>query len=145
MPEKRSPQITPNRMRLAEFDRHEWVANAELGVTVEDIQDPGYWSHMAAQLKPYDHIEVRSEDGTWIAFLIVMGCDRTWAKVAIDRVLKLTTKDVSMSQAQRHSTVWKGPQHRFAVIRTSDSEIVKSGFQTKQEADSWTLEHEKVM
>lgn len=146
MPEekKRSVQITQNRMRLAEFDRQEWVANAEFGTTVDDIQEPGYWAHMAAQLKPYDHIEVRAEDGTWIAHLVVMGCDRTWAKVVVDRVMTLTTKDVAMSQASKYEIAWKGPQHRHAVIRSADREMVKSGFQTREEAGLWMREYEKV-
>ena len=59
------------------------------GVTLDEIQVPGFWAHMAAYLRPYDHIEARADDGTWVAYLIVTGCDRTWARVVLDRVVKL--------------------------------------------------------
>lgn len=144
MTEKRSPTLQPARMRLAEYDRQDWVINCEPEITVEDVLEPGYWAHVASLMKPYDHIEARAEDGTWVADLVVTGCDRTWAKVALKQKYNLTTKDVSQSQAFKHSTEWKGPQHRWGVIRISDSQMVKSGFQTKEEATAWTREFEKA-
>ena len=144
MAERGIPVMSPGRMRLAEYDRQDWVANVEVGVTVEECLEPAYWAHMAAQLKPYDHIEIRADDGTWVADLVVLGADRTWAKVALKEKYNLTTKDVSLTQAHKHTVEWKGPQHRFAVIRTSDSAMVKSGFQGKEDAASWMKEHEQV-
>jgi hypothetical protein len=146
MAEKRSYAITEGSIKLSEFERREWVANIELGVSVEDIQDPAYWALVAKKISPYDHIEARAEDGSWIAFLIVTGCDRTWAKVAVDRVVRLTTSDVSMSQADaKHRLEWKGPMRKWTVIRASDSEVVRDGFTEKDQARLWMREHEKVV
>jgi hypothetical protein len=143
--EKRTPIITQGRMKLAEYERNEWVANVEHGVTTDDIQDPSFWSLMASQLKPYDHIEARAEDGSWVAYLIVTGCDRTWARMAVDRIVKLTTGDIAQTQAAvMHNVLWKGPQLKYSVIRLSDSENIKPGFQTKDEAYQWLREHERV-
>lgn len=143
---KRTPMMDQTRMRLAEYERQDWVANIEFGLTVEDIMVPGFWAHMASQLKPYDHIEARSDDGLWIAYLIVTGCDRTWARVVVDRVVKLTSKDVSETQAvTQHKVEWKGPQNKFTVIRLSDAEALKTGFSTKDEATQWMREHERVI
>jgi hypothetical protein len=141
---KRAPIITPQRMRLAEYQRQDWVANVEYGVTLEDIKDPGFWAHMAQHMKPYDHVEVRAEDGAWIAYLIVTGCDRTWARVVVDRVVNLTTKDVALSQhaAAKHEVAFKGPHHKYSVIRLSDRQMVRKGFDTEQEALAWMREHE---
>jgi hypothetical protein len=144
MAERGIPVMAPGRMRLAEYDRQDWVANIEADVTVDEILVPEFWAHMAAQLKPYDHIEARAEKGEWVADLVVLGCDRTWAKVALKAKYNLTTKDVSLSHAQKHTVEWKGPQHRWGVIRTSDSAMVKSGFQEKGEAALWMKEHEQV-
>jgi hypothetical protein len=138
------PVMTPARMRLAEYDRQDWVANVEFGVDLEDILDPGYWAHMAAQLKPYDHIEARAEDGTWVADLVVLGADRTWAKVALKQKYNLSSKDVSQTQAHKHTVEWKGPQHRFAVVRSSDSAMLKSGLQTKEDAAEWLKGYEQA-
>lgn len=144
MAERGIPVMSPGRMRLAEYDRQDWVANVEVGVTVEECLEPAYWAHMAAQLKPYDHIEIRADDGTWVADLVVLGADRTWAKVALKEKYNLTTKDVSLTQASKHTVEWKGPQHRWAVIRTSDASMVKSSFQGKEDAAAWMKEHEQV-
>jgi hypothetical protein len=147
MPEekKRTPMIDQSRMRLAEYERQDWVANIEFGVSQEDIMVPGFWAHMASYMKPYDHIEARADDGTWVAYLIVTGCDRTWARVALDRVVKLTSKDVSETVAVQHRVEWKGPQNKFTVIRVADLEPIRNGFATKEEANQWMREHERTI
>jgi len=144
---KRAPMITATRMRPAEYERQAWVANIEYGVELAEIVTPGFWAHMANKLRPYDHIEARSDDGTWIAHLIVTGCDRTWARVVVDRVVKLTSKDVSDTQAvqQQHRVEWKGPHNKFTVIRNSDNEPVRTGFTTKEDAAMWQREHERML
>lgn len=143
---KRTPMMDQTRMRLAEYERQDWVANIEYGLTPEDIMVPGFWAHMASQLKPYDHIEARSDDGLWIAYLIVTGCDRTWARVACDRLTKLSTKDVAETQAAiQHKVEWKGPQHKFTVIRVADAVALKTGFTTKEEASKWMTDHERTI
>lgn len=140
-----SPTIHPSRMKLAEYERQEWIANAEFGITPEDLLQPGYWSHMAAQMNVYDHIEVRAEDGAWIAELLVIQVDRNWAKVMIRNIYDLVPADTLPPAVAMHKVEWKGPQHRFCVIRLSDSEIVKGSFQTKDEATSWMKEHERII
>ena len=142
---KRSPQIDLGRVRLAEYERQDWVVNAADGTTIEDIQDPAYWALIASQFKPYDHIEVRSEDGTWIAELVVMGCDRTWARVHLKNVFKLTSADVAMTQAAsiKHEVFWRGPQHKWAVKRLSDNEVLRNECPTRDEAEKWLKEYEK--
>jgi hypothetical protein len=142
---KRAPQINLGRIRLAEYDRQDWVANAEEGTTIDDIKEPAYWALIASQFKPYDHIEVRAEDGTWIADLVVMGCDRTWARVHVKNVHKLTSGDVSMSQASKHEVFWRGPQHKWAIKRTADHEVVKNECATREEAEKWLKEYEKTI
>jgi len=143
---KRVPMITALRMRPAEYERNDWVANVEFGVNIEDLLVPGYWAHMANKLRPYDHIEARADDGTWIAHLLVTGCDRTWARVVVDRVIKLTTKEVSETQTpQQHKVEWKGPHNKFTVIRLADSEPIRTGFGTKEDASAWLREHERTI
>tara|TARA_R110002126_G_scaffold84211_1_gene204797 strand:- start:554 stop:1141 length:588 start_codon:yes stop_codon:yes gene_type:complete len=143
--EKRSPVIHPTRMKLAENERQDWIVNAELSHTIEDLSNPGYWAHMAAQLSPYDHIEVRAEDGAWIANLIVIQADRSWAKVMLVSKFDLLDREALPSSVEQHKVEWKGPQHRFAVIRLADMVAVRTGFQTKEDGRNWMREHEKVI
>lgn len=142
---KRSPTMHPTRMKLAEYERQEWIANAEIGHTVEDCLVPAYWSHMAAQMNPYDHIEVRAEDGSWVADLMVIAVDRSWAKVVLRQKFDLVAVDSMPTSELQHKVEWKGPQHRFCVIRVSDSANLKGEFRTKDEATAWMKEHERVV
>lgn len=144
---KSRPMITVNRMAEADLHRHVWIANIEFGRTINEILDPSYWALMAYRMTIYDQIEARAEDGAWIAYLIVTGVDRTWARVAVDRVLTLTTSDVAATQAamQKHKVEWKGPQYKYAVIRLSDDAKVKDGFQNKEDAGAWMREHERTV
>ena len=143
--ERRSPIIHPTRMKLAENERRDWIVNAELAHTIDDLTNPAYWAHMAAQLTPYDHIEVRAEDGAWIANLIVIQVDRSWAKMMLVSQYNLLETEAMPSAIAQHKVEWKGPQHRFAVIRLADQVSVRGGFQTKDEASAWMREHEKVI
>lgn len=142
---KRSISVDQQRWGLAEYRRHDWVVNAPEGATVEDIKQPGFWALMAAELSPYDRIEVRADDGTWLAEGVVLGCDRTWAKVHVLNTYKLSTGDVALSQSDQYSVEWKGPHKKWTVIRISDQEAVKDQCGTKEEATLWMREHEKVM
>jgi hypothetical protein len=140
---KRVVQINNTRMQMAEYWRNEWVVNAELGTTVEDVMDPQYWAHMAAMLKPYDRIEVRVDDGSWLLELIVTGCDRSWAKVHLLQRYELTTADVAQTQSAKYEVAWKGPQHKWVVIRLSDQMMIKSELGSKNIAYTWMLDFEK--
>lgn len=142
--QKREVVLNPQRMRLAEYETQHWVCTAEQGTVVKDLLEPSYWAHCSAQFKPYDHVEVRIDDGTWLVNLLVLGCDRNWARVHLLSEHKLTSADVSLSQAVKHEVQWKGPHLKFCVIRLSDKEVVKDGIADKKDAFAWMSNHEKV-
>lgn len=140
---KRDATVHPSRMRLAEYDRQDWVVDVEPGHTIDDLKNPAYWAHMAQQLSPFDHIEARAEDGSWVADLIVLQAERTWARVVIKGVYKF--EDVAtVESVYQHTVEWKGPRLRYCVVRKSDREVVKDCFNSKPEAEAWMVEHEKV-
>lgn len=142
---RRNPVMQPARMKLAEYDRQDWVANAERGHTVEDCLEPGYWAHMAAQMGFGDHIEVRAEEGEWIAELLVVEVGTGYAKVMVRARYDLVQPDALPAVTPKHEVAWKGPQHRFAVIRLSDQVMVKAEFKTREDAAAWMREHERVI
>lgn len=141
---KAAPVLMPERMGLAEAKRHDWVVDAEYGMTVDQILEPAYWSHVAAQMTPGDHIEVRAEDFSWVAYLIVQYAEKTYAKVVIDRVVRIEKSDELPAVSIKHKVEWKGPHHKYAVIRISDSQMLSSGHKTRGEADEWMRNHEKA-
>ena len=139
-------QATPIRMRLAEVERQEWVCNCEFGTTIDDIQQPGYWAHMASKLKPYDHIEARVDDSTWLAHLLVLEAGRNWARVIVLNSWRLDSADISQTiAAEEHKVMWKGPQYKFSVIRVRDSALLSKEHRTREQADDWLRNYERTL
>jgi hypothetical protein len=139
---KRSVQISPGRMRLSQYERQEWVANAPEGCTVDDIKEQEFWSLMAYQMKPYDRVEVRADDGTWMAELLVIGVGRNWAKVHILNHHKLTGADEAMKDSTEFRVEWKGPQKKWCIIRNSDNTFIREGIASRDDAGTQMQEHE---
>lgn len=135
--QKATPQLDAARFKSSEYEFVLYSAVVEPNVTREQIEDPGFWSHVAAKLRPYDEIRVLRDDGTIYAKLLVLGCDRTWAKVRVLMWESLTTKDVAQSQDADFKIEWKGPHRKHCVIRASDSEIVHDGATSKADAQVW--------
>lgn len=146
MPEeekKRSVQIDPGRMRLAQYERQEWVANAPEGCTVEDIKDPAFWSLMSFQMKPYDRVEVRADDGTWVAEVLVIGCARNWAKVSVLQHHKLASAADAMKDDADYRVQWKGPQKKWCIIRNSDDAFIREEIASRESAETQMKEYER--
>ena len=75
-------QLASNRLHLAEHRRNIFDVVPEHGTPFEELLKDSYWAHVSAKLKPGDHIEVRAEDGSYYAELIVQDAGRLYAKVA---------------------------------------------------------------
>lgn len=134
-------QLNPSRMREASYERTVYVVTADEGVTPEDLLRPEHWAHVAAQLKPWDRIEARANDGTWFAEYLVLDASRVWARVRqLGDVQYLTTGDVAITQAALQGTYrveYKGPHNKWSVIRNSDQAVVNDGNGTREAAETW--------
>lgn len=133
----------PERIGLAEEKRQDWVVDLPFAHTLEDALDPGYWAHVAGTMQPGDHIELRAEDGSWRADLVVDFCERNYARVVLKHLLKMQADTQAPTTSIKHKVEWKGNYNRYCVIRTSDEKMLQSGFRTRAEADHWLTEHEK--
>lgn len=139
----RRVMLDPTRAGLSESIRNEWVVTAEQNTTKEDVLDPQYWTHIASRFNPFDRIEVRVDDGSWLMELIVVACEKNWAKVHMLQFYQLAKVDL-VNPSVKHIAEWKGPHRKFVVIRKADSQILRENFQSKDEAHMWIREHEKV-
>jgi len=142
------PILGVDRLRSAEFERIIHVATPGSGHGLEEMIDPAYWAHVGPKLKPYDRIEVRAEDGTYFAELLVLACDRTWAKVHVLNWWDLSTQDVAITEAAAASSKFEikhTPGLRWHVIRKSDRQTMHKDCQTKAEAGSWLTEYLKTV
>lgn len=138
------PVLSPQRIQLAEQWRNDFVVQAEVGVTPQDIVDPAYWALAAAQFHPYDRIEVRLESGEWMADLVVLQVDRTWAKMHVLHFYELASVSEVAPAPEKYRIEWKGPAMRFAVIRISDGALLEKGLQDKDAAGVWLRQYDKT-
>ena len=141
---KRVNILNPQRMGLAEQMRQDWIVNAEEGTIPSDVMEPSYWSHMSAQMQPYDRIDVRLETGQWLMELIVLGVGRNWAHVHLVAKHDLQPVEDSMPSAIKHKVKWRGAQHKHCVVRISDNEVLQTGFDTAGAAQAWLNNYETV-
>ena len=139
-------QLGPGDLMGFEYVSTRWDAKIGHGISLHDLENPAFWAHQAVQLKPFDEIRARAEDGTWVAYFVVTDCSRTWARVRLDRLVNLSTGDVSQSQAlsaeagafaEQHKVLWRGAAARWSVVRKLDGAVLYEGAATRIDADSW--------
>ena len=156
--QKAQPQLEPARFKPAESSRNVHSITIEQGISRAEILNPAFLAHIAARLRPYDHIEVTCDDGTLYAELLVKTCDRTWAHCHVLKWEDLTTRDVSLSQAtakpekakgnapvnEDFRVEYKGQHKKWCVIRNLDNQFVREDEENKENAQHWLREYLKV-
>ena len=139
-------QIIGSRVKLAEHVRNHWHVTAPEGTGAEDVVRPAFWSHVARQMRSLDRIEVVAETGEFYLDLLVEKVDATGVFVT---VLNHVVRDAAPAEGDisidGYRIEWKGPHHRFAVIRDADNTRLKDGIQKKTEAIRWAQDHAKAM
>ena len=141
---ERTVIVHDGRMQLAEQWRQDWVVNAEAGTQVTDVLKPVYWSHVAAKFKPYDHIEVRVDTGEWLLKLLVLACERNWARVIVLHKYDLEPAEEAPRETL-HRVEYKGPHKKWCVIRLADQQPVQEVLTDKQAAYAWMRSHEEML
>ena len=135
--EKPVPKLHPSRKSPADATRNVWCIVPEAGVEYNDVLKPEFWAHVAKDLRPGDRVEVMAEDGDYFAELYVRRVGKLAADVAELRRKVFKVKVASTEASSGHTVQWKGPHHRWAVVRESDGVAVQPGFQDKEAAFTW--------
>lgn len=138
------PLLRESRVKLAEYARQRHHVVPEDGTKFEDLQKEEYWAAVAYMFEPCDIIEVHAEDGTYYAELYVRACSRNWAKVAVLNKVDLGPVTAKITR-QEFEAAWKGPSRKFSVIRTSDGEIIRDSFDTREQAEEYIRNHVKAL
>lgn len=143
---KREISLLDDRINYAEFLRQDFVVNAEEGTTIEDVLKPAYWQHVQGTkgFKQFDHIEVRQETGEWVAELMVVSPLKGSFHVHLLKMHELPPPGAIELKAADYRVEWKGPQHKYSVIRKAGGEYVQDGFADKEAATRWLANHERV-
>jgi len=130
--------LTPTRIKLAEFDRSTYAINPPAGSEFEEVLDPRYWAHLAGQLRVGDVLEVKPDDMSWWALLLVTQVGLVQANVAVlIGPVQIDGADVAPDpELEDHVLRFAGGRMRWCVLRVSDREYVFSGG-TRDEAVAW--------
>lgn len=140
-------KLNQNRCAQSEFANSSWTITVEAGTTLEQVMAPEFLANVASQMRPYDKILVRVDDGVWYAELLVLTAGRTWVKTKALLDLHLTSQDVDMTEADRadgFDIKHRGPHLKFCVIRKLDGSPIREQLETKDEARAWLADHLKV-
>lgn len=136
-------QLTPNRFNLAEHQRNIFDVIPEKDTPFDALLTDKYWAHVSAKLKPGDRIEVRAEDGSYYAELLVLDAGRLYAKIAVLLHVELEPVEVKEGglTAEGYEVKWCGPKLKWCVLRGQDR---LKGEMSKSEAVLWMQNHAKA-
>jgi hypothetical protein len=139
------------RFKPADYARRIHVATVEPGVTLEDVLEASFWSHVAREMQPFDHVEIIADTCEWWAELLVLDVGQTWAKVTSLRFVELAPakdappSEVSEADEAAYEIRYAGPHALHQVIRKSDRAVLKDSLRSKTDAQTWLREHVKAM
>lgn len=140
------PPVMPIRMQLAEQSRNIWCLTVPNGTTVQDMLNPGYWAHLARQLKPGDRVEVEPDNGTYFAELRVLDAGNQYAKMAVLREVTLESIEPSATiSVPGHTVEWSGRHTKWRVIRESDRKVLKDSLASKADGYAWLASYSKAL
>lgn len=140
-------QLHPQRFVFAKHQRNIWDAQPEADVTVEDLKNPGYWAHIAKDLRQGDRIEVLADDGSYFAELLVQDVGAGYAKVFLLRSIDLVSVEPGSENpaTSEFEVKWSGRHTKFRVIRKSDGKVLQENLVDKSAGNTWIANHMKAM
>lgn len=132
------------RLNVGGFVYNTWSAILDEDQSLDDTLDPPFWASQAEQIMAPPHkgvldiIEVRKPS------------DSLYAKLLIVETRKGFVRAVKIEQAQLEApdlpdagltTRWNPGKQCHEVIRAKDRVVMASGFQNKQAAAAWIVDH----
>lgn len=144
---KRSKMLVKN-FGVASFRYNRWAADLEEGQTLEDAMHPEFWAHQADGVMGHDKtnpkgvgdiIEVRKPDISLFAELLIVEIGKGYIRTELLR--ERAPASVEVADESPLGTKWNVGKRQHEVVRKSDNEVLKSGFQTKQAAVDWIEKH----
>lgn len=138
-------KLSPSQFQNAEYARNVWVIEPEEGVTLEDVLDKHFLTHVNKPLRTWDHIEVRGHGGQWFAQLMVLYRGGTETRCEVISFHDFGKKAEPTKAEERDYEVKFGGAAKWRVIRTSDKHVVATGLASREIAEQWLAEHMSAM
>ena len=137
---------------VASYKFNRWSAELEEAQSLDDALNANFWAAQADMImgadktKPKgrgDIIEVRKADTGLYAELLVTEIGKGFVKVKL--VSRAELEAVDLPEESPLKTRWNVGSKTHDVIRASDNQVMRGGFQTKASAIAWIEEHSKAM
>lgn len=134
------------------FKYNRWQATLDETQVLDDTLDPTFWSEQAAKIMGHDQanpggrgdiIEIRKPDTGLYAEVLIVEIGPGFVKVIPVRVAAPETAEVP--EKSPLTTKWNAGKRTHDVVRKSDGQVMRAGFQTKPAATAWIVEHLKAM
>jgi hypothetical protein len=142
---KKVPPLHGTRFKNSEYERSTWVITPEVGTEPDDLLDTAYWAHVAIQMRPYDKVEVRADDGSYYGEMLVLLTGRTWAKVTPLFFKRLEEASADDVDDEEMFIKFSGPKAKWRVLRTKDGMVLSEGHSTKDLAATWMQNHKRQL
>jgi hypothetical protein len=139
-------KIHPSRFKQAAEVNNRWSIVPEDGTPYADLFRPVYWSHIAARLRPGDIIEIRAENMSYYAELMVTGAERQAAAVVELRKVELTPQAKALPSVEAaYKVEFKGPHLKWCVIRIADRARMREQCDSRALAYEWLASQSKAL
>lgn len=140
---------TLNDSDLLDVNHRRYGINLPVGVSVDDALDPEFWAHVGKKLRPLDTIRLQAADRTFIAETVVISAGPGFAKLKLlakyELVADVAALEAEESGESAFTVKWDSPSTKWAVIRKSDKVKLRDGFATKEDAQSFALNHQRAV
>ncbi len=138
--------FAPVSLESAEFRMTTYYHTLEMGQPFESVLRPEYWTHVAQILRPGHEIRIDAADYSFCALLKVRSTSRVSATVAVvwfkdfgDHV------DAEADDVAGFEVKWRGPKAKFGFVRSSDGEVIRDGYDTREIAAGALREYLKAL
>jgi len=130
-------QLSPPRLKLAEFVRSHFRVEPEAGTPIDAVLDPEFLAHVAGRLGPGDRLEILPECMTYYAEALVVDATPLSARVQLVLGPVALAAGEQVLASDIFDARWISPTVRFGVIRKSDGAVMAKQFETKADAERW--------
>jgi hypothetical protein len=114
----------------AQYKSNRFVFEAPSDLSLDEMMKPSFWSHVANQLQQWDVIAIHPRGAAYKAELVVIESGHLFAKVALDRMVKLEVKEDDIKSLDIEQI-----GNKFRIRRGPD--VMKDGLATKKDAERW--------
>ena len=121
----------------------EFCAKPPPGITREQVLEPNYWRHVAAQMPSMSIIHIIPKDGSWYGRYLVCYADKLMA-----RIVELEWKKLPVITPDEVAGKLFGVDYMmgegFRVIRHADGVVLSKNHNSAVDAEDWLNNHSRA-